>query len=326
MVKFKKIDYSDIWWAIFWCILIVGLVFGGFASVYAGTDAWVINAEAGDVYDSITYEHYMGDSAAADTSILLCVSCSGYSDTVLVADSLYHFIYLYFWPAGDTNPGAWGFFKSPSDTTGNQSSIVFPLRAFWTDSSIASRVRSWTYNGITLISSTTTGTSFDSNYSYSFNDTINTSYFHVYTVDLSFPGVDSSLTWTFQVEPSNLGLGSGLDLPSSADLVNVYGWLRTIDGNPIKGAIIQATRRASQWGIGGSSPPVIVPQIVGWAQSDTLGLFQLILRRTGSYTDTTKGFYDIVGVHGTNQLFKIEKLYIPDVDSLSIADSLSGRE
>ena len=60
-----------------------------------GADAnWVITYEAGETYDSITYEHYMGNSGTPDSSGTLCLTCAGQTKTLIVSDSLYHFYYV----------------------------------------------------------------------------------------------------------------------------------------------------------------------------------------------------------------------------------------
>ena len=291
-----------------------------------GADAsWVITAEAGIVYDSITYEHYMGGSSTADSSGRLCDTCTGWTTTLTVSDSLYHFYYLYLWPTGDTNRTSWGWFKKPSDTTGTPTSIAFPLRAYWSDSAISAGTHRWSYNGTGITNSDIVTQNTDSNFSFVADYTLSTSQLHNITVDLSFPGVDSGQSWGFQIEPTSLKGGSGITIPSSSDLVTVYGWLRDATNNPIHGATVTANRVTSRFGLGGSGPPVIVPNTSVSVATDTLGLFQLIIRRTGSYSDTTKGFYNITSTYGGSEMFNIEKLYIPNVDSLSLADSLAGR-
>ena len=59
--------------------------------------------------------------------------------------------------------------------------------------------------------------------------------------------------------------------------------------------------------------------------TDTSGLFQLILRKTGDYTDTTKGFYDIRGTFAGESIFELKKFVVPDVSTLDIGDTILAR-
>jgi len=312
---------------IFWICFIVSVIVTPYLAW--GADAsWVITAEGGIIYDSVTYEHYMGSDSTADSTGLWCTTCTGWTDTLTVSDSLYHFYYLYFYPVNDIHPSTWGWFKQPSGTTGVATSIVFPLRAYWTDSATASRTRRWSYNGTGITNSDVTTTSVDSNFHYVQNFSLSTSQLHNITVDLQYPGVDSGQTWGFQIQSASLKGGSGITLPLDDDLVNVYGWLRDARNKPIHGAKVVANRVTSRFGLGdslGGAPYVIVPNTSVSTATDSLGLFQLIIRRTGSYRDTLSGKYNITATYRGSEMFSIEKLFVPNVDSLSLADSLAGR-
>ncbi len=323
MKKKKKDKYTGI-------PLIAVLIFLGIfiLSIKAvGADAsWDINAEGGVLYDSITYEHYLGSSGTVDSSGTHCTTCTGVDTTLTISDSLYHFYYLYFYAVGDTNPGSWAWFKQPSSSDGAPTSIVFPLRAYWPDSASAVTERRKSYNGTGVTANTSTALS-GAYYSDSNDITLNTAQLHLIDLVMDFPGVDSSVTWGFQIEPTSLASGSGITIPTGQDLVNVYGWLQDASGNPIYGAKVFANRVTSRFGLGDDtlSADVIVPNTTVSTTTDTLGLFQITIRRTGSYSDTTKGFYNFNATYNGSEMFSIERMYIPDVDSLSMSDTLANR-
>ena len=116
----------------------------------------------------------------------------------------------------------------------------------------------------------------------------------------------------------------GKNIFSTASLCVVYGWLKNAQNNPVYGAVVTGNRTTSRYAVD-SYNPVIIPNTSVYAITDTLGYFELLLRTTGSYSDTTKGFYNISSTYGGSEIFSVEKLYIPDIGTLSLADSLAGR-
>lgn len=116
-----------------------------------------------------------------------------------------------------------------------------------------------------------------------------------------------------------------LTSPSAANTCNVYGFLEDGQGLPIVGAVVTAERTGGVHGIDTSSTTVMVPPILIRSRpSDTTGLFEIFLRKTGSYADTTKGFYNIIGTYG-DEIFNINKFYVPDQDSVNLGDTILGR-
>ena len=311
-------------WFVIVFIAWLTIMFAMGQSAFSADASWRIYGEAGDIYDSITYEHYMGGSSSPDSSGLICTTCTGYSGTLTVSDSLYHFYYLYFWE--DTMKGSWGFFKSPSDTAGVPTTVTVPIRAYWLDAADYSGLSQWSYDGISLQTSNVYALNADSTYHFKYNYTHNTDEMSGVFVAIDFPGVDSNVSWQFQVEPSILG-GFGIVSPSAADLALVYGWVKDMSDNPVQGARIDISRvtTGNSADTSVTTPVIISPKPIV-AYTDTAGYWQIYLRRTTAYSDTTLGFYNIVCNHGGSKIFDFKKLRIPGSGNLNLGDSLAVRQ
>ena len=114
--------------------------------------------------------------------------------------------------------------------------------------------------------------------------------------------------------------------PTSPSLCTIYAYLKDNFNNPLVGAEVVAIQSSKYAGVdtsGGTS--TIIPVIGRSVTTDTSGLFQLILRKTGDYTDTTKGFYDIRGTFAGESIFELKKFVVPDVSTLDIGDTILAR-
>lgn len=119
------------------------------------------------------------------------------------------------------------------------------------------------------------------------------------------------------------GYDIAVDVPGDADLAFVQGYIKNSSDIPVIGAFVRASRSMLATDTAGTS--VIIPSFPVGAYSDTLGLFRLPLRRTGTYADTTKGFYDIKATFSGNVVFDLKKVWVPASGNLNLADSLLNR-
>lgn len=113
--------------------------------------------------------------------------------------------------------------------------------------------------------------------------------------------------------------------PANADLSRVHGFLRTIEDKKIDGATVIATFHSGSNQTDSTGTAVIVADIVAEASSDSTGYFFLDLRRTTTYPDTSRGFYDIRGYWDEELIFEVLKLYIPVSGNINLADTLANR-
>ncbi len=116
--------------------------------------------------------------------------------------------------------------------------------------------------------------------------------------------------------------------PADADLSRVHGFLRTIQDKRIDGATIIATFSTGTNQSDNTGTAVIVTDasIIASTASDSTGYFFLDLRRTTTYADTSRGFYDIRGYHGDIKLFEVLRLYIPANGNINLGDTLALRK
>ena len=60
--------------------------------------------------------------------------------------------------------------------------------------------------------------------------------------------------------------------------------------------------------------------------TDTTGLFQFdSLLRTGSFSDTTQGFYNFWSGPDGTKIFELLNVYIPDTGNVNLGDTLTNR-
>jgi len=128
--------------------------------------------------------------------------------------------------------------------------------------------------------------------------------------------IDSTAIQGYDVVLSDVG----------AENCNVYGYLTDGRDNPLVGAYIVATKTTDYPAVDTSgSFSSIVPAVPVEVYTDTLGLFQLSLRRTTDMADTVKGFWNISGKYGTRQIFNVKKFYVPDQGTLDLGDTIMTR-
>jgi len=121
------------------------------------------------------------------------------------------------------------------------------------------------------------------------------------------------------------GYGWAVDAPGAPNLCNVNGILENSRGEAYVGAVVEAIRVRGQVGIDTTSSTVIVGVTPVSILADSIGVFQLQLRRTADYADPDKGYYDITGTFGGEKLFEVKRFYVPDQDAVNIGDTILAR-
>ena len=116
--------------------------------------------------------------------------------------------------------------------------------------------------------------------------------------------------------------------PASADLSRVFGFLRNIQDVKINGATIIATFNTgtNQTDTSGTAVIVTDASVIASGTSDSTGHFFLDLRRSSTYADSTRGYYDIRGYHGGIKLFEVLKLFVPSSGNINLGDTLGFRK
>lgn len=140
-------------------------------------------------------------------------------------------------------------------------------------------------------------------------------------IGYSFPSFSHSFTASGR--DSLKGYDKVVSSPGAADICVVHGWVYNAKGDPRKGTEVTAIRK--RWAIADTGSTAVIVDALPYAAepADTLGYFELFLRKTTTFSDTTEGFYDITGRWGGKDVFSMPKLYVPDQDSLNLADTLA---
>jgi len=149
--------------------------------------------------------------------------------------------------------------------------------------------------------------------------TVNAAYTNYFISELTYSvtaDADSVAVSCYSVAPT---------APSSADLANVYGYIKDAADNPLHGATVTATRM-SGIGVDTSGTSVIITRHTVSDPTDSTGLFELFLRRTTNYADTTVGFYDIVATFDGNEVFKLQHFWVPASGNVNLGDTLALRD
>lgn len=97
--------------------------------------------------------------------------------------------------------------------------------------------------------------------------------------------------------------------------------------NPLEGIIAQASfSDAAARGDSAATGVIISGAVVVQDPTDSLGYFELFLKRTGTYPDTSKAFYDIRGYQDDVLMFEILQVYVPGSGNVDLGNILGARE
>ena len=111
----------------------------------------------------------------------------------------------------------------------------------------------------------------------------------------------------------------------SADICVVYGFIRDAFDSTIIGADIEVQHSVKRPTVDTTGASVLIVTVVKAASTDPDGYFELPLRRTNTYSDTTRGLYDIIGRYDGQQIFRFNRLSTPATGNLNLFDSLAVR-
>jgi len=139
-------------------------------------------------------------------------------------------------------------------------------------------------------------------------------------------GTDT-LVFTGQTSDSAMGYRIADPSPPSPDYATIKGFVFSPGGEELFGSIVTAKRIKGEFASDTSGTPYIIGKQPTTAPIDTLGYFSMFLKRTGTYDDTTKGFYNIVGNMSTGpEIFNIIELYVPDTGDVDLGLIVGRRE
>jgi len=136
-----------------------------------------------------------------------------------------------------------------------------------------------------------------------------------------------TLFFTGQTSDSAMGYRIADPSPPSPDYATVKGFVISPSDYKFFGATVEAIRITGEFGTDTSGTPYIVGKKDETVTIDTLGYFSMFLKRTGTYDDTTTGFYNIIGqdVYG-DQIFNIIEVYVPDTGDVDLGLVAGRRE
>jgi len=137
---------------------------------------------------------------------------------------------------------------------------------------------------------------------------------------------DSSYSVTTNDTVAIWGYDRAVSTPSSADLSTVFGYIKDASDNPLIGCVVSATLSNATNTGDTSGTSVIVGGTTVSADADTLGYFELFLRRTTTFTDTTRGYYNIVGTYNEEVVFNVTNFYVPASGNVNLGDTLLVRQ
>jgi hypothetical protein len=137
---------------------------------------------------------------------------------------------------------------------------------------------------------------------------------------------NKSLTVSGNIDSTRI---EGYDIVLSdagADCCNVYGYVFDRNDQPLAGVEVLANPISQYVGVDTSATKSkILAAIPITARTDTTGLFQLFLRKTGDFADSTKGFYNIVAQYNGSEVFTVKKFYVPSASYIDLGDTLLTR-
>lgn len=120
------------------------------------------------------------------------------------------------------------------------------------------------------------------------------------------------------------GYNIGTDTVSLPNFASVYGYLYSVKGEKLEGAIVTA-KRTTKLNSTDTTSGIIFSKEDIWTPTDSNGYFSLTLMRTTAFDDTTKGFYDITATYNDMDIFSIKGVYVPAAGNLNLIDSLANR-
>lgn len=109
----------------------------------------------------------------------------------------------------------------------------------------------------------------------------------------------------------------------AVDKVKVYGYFKDPSATSDCGIVMEAYLSGGAVVVDTTSETearIITKTPVSSTNSDSLGYWYMYLLPSGDYSDTSVTTYDFIGGG-----IELRDMWLPDVDSLNLADSLAGR-
>lgn len=314
----------------FWpiVILVAIIVIGSgvfYGTVYGASYNHPINVTQDPRHDSTLIVVYSDSANEKDSTI-------AYNDTLLVLNDIYNYTIteIDFWDgqAGYGYDDAPTVLRQAYSTGAGSGADTVVLR--FQDSTVGGGGTTPVIGaGFAVLNSSSavvaSGTSADTG---KFTVNLNAGAYTVRTTATGFMWDTYDLTVAGDADTDTVG-GYAIvtDTPTVANTSIMEGFLKKPNFIAIEGAIITAVRYEGVSAIIDTAAiPSILPRLEMFAVSDTLGYFNMTLRGTSSYPDTSLGFYNISATRGGVTLFSIEKLWVPSSGTWNIADSLVGRQ
>lgn len=113
--------------------------------------------------------------------------------------------------------------------------------------------------------------------------------------------------------------------PANASLTRCYGNIRSIEDLKLDGAQVIATLNTGKNQADSVGVDVIVTDVIGSTTSDSTGYFFLDLRKTATYSNTSRGYYDFKIYYGGKQIFEIPKVNVTGT-TLNLGEILALRQ
>lgn len=283
------------------------------ASGLRAATSWPLTVHLAETPDSIVAVHYYG-SAIYDT--VKSTTDSLVHTWEIQDDQLNQIVFNVYW-SGYDSAAAWTFVRDPKTTYGTTEPWKL-WGARWAEATDSVELRLFA-NGV---QSGTTKTRGSTVRSYDTTVYVTAGNYNEVRLTLYYPSQQPAMwdwAWDLTDTVAGVTIGSGLIATGT-----IEGKLFLRNGLPAEGAVIQATAGpAINLAVGTGTKYILIGEPVQ-AQADSSGYFSLNLATTGSYADTTKGFYHITATYGGKSIFDIPDLWI-GTGTINIADSLAGR-
>ena len=139
-----------------------------------------------------------------------------------------------------------------------------------------------------------------------------------------FPAQSFAVTGTdtvdFQGYDNNI-----IATPTNPALANAYGYIKDASNTALKHLPVFSVRSKGRNATDSTSAFNIIAGSLVQVRTDTTGLFQFTLIRTGQFSDTTRGFYNFWAERGGEKIFELLDVYLPDTGNVNLGDTLTNR-
>ena len=279
-----------------------------------GAMPWPLTVNIPETPDSIRARHYYGGTLYED---LLYASASSITRTwQLQENALNQIVFLVYYSGADSAVG-WTFARDLKTSYGATESWRL-FGAKWAEPTDSVTLGKY-HDGALVGALSTRGSTVRS-----YDTTLYASAgkYNEARLTLYYPS-SGTATWAWAWDMTDTSTGTTMGTGDLATGV-LTGRLFLKSGLPAQGATIIASAGAAVNLAHGTATRYIVIGEPVVAYTDTAGLFSMNVATTGSYADTTQGFYTVTGLYGGKEVFKIANLWV-GTGTVNLADSLAGR-